>query len=223
VAIQRQLESIETQLSILRVAVSDPQVTDTIRGAVIEQQQELLSRRKDLESELRIHLVNLQGRRSDSNAPSSSREVLAEDPDEEGPERQRHRSKGKRRAYDDASAPEGNQAYYGSTYIARSLPRPEEGFNDKLKGEVHKLREAQFSFLNFMFFIFWFLLDLFDQDESGNADLAAKAKVGHIPSLSELKDFFKDDPCFDSATVCLYGLRRFTRKASASSSTMSTE
>ena len=154
-AIQRQLESIETELSILRAAVRDPQITDTIREAVIEQQQELLSRVKDLELELRIHLDNLEGRRSDPNAPSSSREVPVEDPGEEGPESQRHRSKGKRRAYDDASAPKGNHAYYyGSTYIARSLPRPEEGFKDKLKGEVHKLREAQFSFLNFMFFIF---------------------------------------------------------------------
>ena len=96
VAIQRQLESIETELSILRAAVRDPQITDTIRGAVIEQQQELLSRRKDLELELRIHLDNLEGRRSDPNAPSSSREVPAEDPGEEGPETKRHRSKGKR-------------------------------------------------------------------------------------------------------------------------------
>ncbi|MFN9909891.1 MAG: hypothetical protein ACK56F_27865, partial [bacterium] len=86
VAIQRQLESIETELSILRAAVKDPQITDTIRGAVIEQQQELLSRMKDLELELRIHLDNLEGRRSDPNAPSSSREVPAEDPGEEGPE-----------------------------------------------------------------------------------------------------------------------------------------
>ncbi len=36
VAIQRRLESIETELSILRAAVTDPQITDTIRGAVIE-------------------------------------------------------------------------------------------------------------------------------------------------------------------------------------------
>jgi len=206
-AIQRQLEGIETELSIVRAAVRDPQISDSIRGAVLEQQQDLLDRRKELETELRIHLDNLEIRRSDPNAPSSSREAPAEEPDEERPEAQRHRSKGKRRAYDDASAPGGNQAYYGSTYIARSLPRPEEGYKDKFKGESHKLREAQFSFLNFMFFIFWFLLDLFDQDESGNADIAAKAKVGHIPSLSELKDVLKDDPSFDSATVCLYGLR----------------
>ncbi len=46
------------------------------------------------------------------------------------------------------------------------MPRPEEGFKDKLKGETHKLREGQYSFLSFMFFIFWFLLDLFDQDEA---------------------------------------------------------
>ena len=206
-AIQRQLEGIEAELSIVRAAVRDPQISDSIRGAVLGQQQDLLDRRKELETELRVHLDNLEIRRSDPNAPSSSREAPAEEPDEERPEAQRHRSKGKRRAYDDASAPGGNQAYYGSTYIARSLPRPEEGYKDKFKGESHKLRETQFAFLNLMFFIFWFLLDLFDQDESGNADIAAKAKVGHIPSLSELKDVLKDDPSFDSATVCLYGLR----------------
>ncbi len=119
-AIQRQLEGIETELSIVRATVRDPQISDPIRGAVLEQQQDLLDRRKELETELRIiHLDNLESRRSDPNAPSSSREAPAEEPDEEGPETQRHRSKGKRRAYDDASAPGGNHAYYGSTYIAR--------------------------------------------------------------------------------------------------------
>ncbi len=104
-AIQRQLESIETELSIVRAPVRDPQISDSIRGAVLEQQQDLQDRRKELEKELRIHLDNLEGRRSDPNAPSSSREVPADEPDEEGPETRRHRSKGKRRAYDDASAP----------------------------------------------------------------------------------------------------------------------
>ena len=60
-AIQKQLESIEAELSILRATVRDPQISDTIRGAVIEQQEELLSRRKELESELRMHLDNLEG------------------------------------------------------------------------------------------------------------------------------------------------------------------
>ncbi len=149
-AIQNQLENIETELSILRATVRDPQIPDSIRGAVIEQQEELLSRRKELESELRIHLENLEGRRSDPNAPSTSRENPAEDHVEEDPATHRHRSKGKRRAFDDSSMSEGNHAY-GSTYIARSLPRPEEGFRDKMKGEVHKLRESQYSFLSFMF------------------------------------------------------------------------
>ncbi len=90
-AIQKQLESIETELSILRATVRDPQISDTIRGAVIEQHQELLSRRKDLELELRMHMDNLEGRRSDRNAPSSSREDPIEDLGEEGPENQRHR------------------------------------------------------------------------------------------------------------------------------------
>ena len=31
--------------------------------------------------------------------------------------------------------------------------------------------------------------------------------MGHIPSLSELKDVLKEDLGFDSATICLYGLR----------------
>ena len=48
---------------------------------------------------------------------------------------------------------------------------------------------------------------MFDRDESGNADVAAKTKVGHISSPSELKDVLKEDPSFDSATMCLYGLR----------------
>ncbi len=64
VAIQRQLESIETELSIVRAAVRDPQIPDSIREAMFEQQQELLDRRKELESEMRIHLGNLEGRRS---------------------------------------------------------------------------------------------------------------------------------------------------------------
>ena len=67
--------------------------------------------KKELESELRMHLGNLEGRRSDRNAPSTSREDPIEDQGEEGPENQRHRSKGKRRAFDDASMPEGDQAY----------------------------------------------------------------------------------------------------------------
>ena len=205
-AIQKPLENIETELSILRATVRDPQIPDSIRGAVIEQQEELPGRKKEMESELRMHLDNLEGRRSDLNAPSTSREDLAEDRDEEDPVFHRHRSKGKRRAFDDSSVTEGNHAY-GSTYIARSLPRPEEGFRDKLKGEVHKLRESQYSFLSFMFFVFCFLLDPFDQNESGNADITARAKVGRIPSLAELKDVLKEDPGFDSATVCLYGLR----------------
>ena len=153
-----------------------------------------------------MHLENLEGRRSDLNAPSTSREDLAEDRDEEDPATHRHRSKGKRRAFHDSSVSKGNHAY-GSTYIARSLPRSEEGFKDKLKGEVHKLRESQYSFLSFMFFVFWFLLVLFDQNESGNADITARAKVGHIPSLAEPKEVLKEDLGFDSATVCLYGLR----------------
>ncbi len=31
--------------------------------------------------------------------------------------------------------------------------------------------------------------------------------MGHILSLAELKEVLKEDPGFDSATVCLYGLR----------------
>jgi hypothetical protein len=58
-----------------------------------------------------------------------------------------------------------------------------------------------------MFFVFWYLLDPFDPNESGNADVTARAKVGHIPSLAELQEILKADPGFDSATVCLYGLR----------------
>ena len=152
-AIQRQLESIESELSVLRATVRDPQIPDSIRGAVIDQQEELLNRRKELEAELRVHLENLENRRSDPNAPSTSRENPAEDQVEEDPASERHRSRGKRRAFDDSATSEGNHAY-GSTYIARSLPRPEEGFKDKSKGEVHKLRESQYSFLSFMFFVF---------------------------------------------------------------------
>ena len=37
--------------------------------------------------------------------------------------------------------------------------------------------------------------------------MTARAKVGHIPSLVELQEILKADPGFDSATVCLYGLR----------------
>ena len=78
-AIQKQLENIETELSILRATVRDPQIPDSIRGAVIDQQEELLNRRKELEAELRVHLENLENRRSDPNAPSTSRENPAED------------------------------------------------------------------------------------------------------------------------------------------------
>ena len=110
-----------------------------------------MERRKELESELRIHLVNLENARSDPNGPSSSGPDRGEEDDEEVQPRQRHQSKGKRRAFDDADRREASNQAYGSTYIARTLPRPEEGFKDKSKGETHKLREAQYSFLSFMF------------------------------------------------------------------------
>ena len=85
-----------------------------------------------------MHMDNLESMRRDRHNPSTSGDDPVEDGSEEDPSRQRQRSKGKRRAFDDSSKPEGNQAY-GSTYIARSLPRPEEGFKDKMKGEVHIL------------------------------------------------------------------------------------
>jgi uncharacterized protein (UPF0147 family) len=78
-AIQRQLENIESELFVLRATVRDPQIPDSIRGAVIDQQEELLNRRKELEAELRVHLENLENRMSDPNAPSTSRENPAED------------------------------------------------------------------------------------------------------------------------------------------------
>ena len=82
-AIQKQLEGIETELAILRAAVRDPQTSDAVRSAVIDQQEDLLERRKELESELRIHLVNLENARSDPNGPSSSGRDRREDDDEE--------------------------------------------------------------------------------------------------------------------------------------------
>ena len=96
-----------------------------MRGTIIEQQRELLIRRKKLEAELRMHPDNLESRRSDRYAPSTSRENRAEARDEEDLSSQQLRSKGKRRVFDDTSAPEGNRAYYGSTSIATSFSRPE--------------------------------------------------------------------------------------------------
>ena len=61
--IQRQLDGIETEFAILRAAVRDPQTSDAVRSAVIDQQEDLLERRKELESELKIHLVNLENAR----------------------------------------------------------------------------------------------------------------------------------------------------------------
>ena len=52
-------------MAILRAAVRDLQTSDSVRSAVIDQQEELLGRRKELESELRMHLVNLENARRD--------------------------------------------------------------------------------------------------------------------------------------------------------------
>ncbi len=62
--------------------VRDPQVSYAIRGVVIEQLEELLSRMKELESELRMFLDNLESRRRDRHGPSTS----GDDPIEDGSE-----------------------------------------------------------------------------------------------------------------------------------------
>ena len=116
------MDGIETELAILRAAVRDPQTSDAVRSAVIDQQEDLLERRKELESELKIHLVNLENARRDPNGPSSSGPDRMENDDEEVQPRHRHRSKGKRRAFDDADRTEASNQAYGSTYIARTLP-----------------------------------------------------------------------------------------------------
>ena len=77
------MDGIETELAILRAAVRVPQTSDAVHSAVIGQQEDLLERRKELESELRIHLVNLENARSDPNGPSSSGPDRGEDDDEE--------------------------------------------------------------------------------------------------------------------------------------------
>ncbi len=56
---------------------------------VIDQQGELMERRKELESELRMHLVNLENARRDHHGPSSSGPDMMEGDDEE--DQSRHR------------------------------------------------------------------------------------------------------------------------------------
>ena len=82
-----------------------------------------------------MHLVNLEIAMRDQHGPSSSGLDPVEGDDEDDQPRHHKRSKGKRRAFDDADRTESNQAY-GSTYIARTHPRPEEGFKGKAKGET---------------------------------------------------------------------------------------
>ena len=71
-----------------------------------------------------MHLDNLESRRSVRYAPSTSRVNRAEARDEENLSTQQLRSKGKRRVFDDTSAPEGNRAYHGFASIAISFSRP---------------------------------------------------------------------------------------------------
>ena len=59
--------------------------------------------------------------------------------------------------------------HYGSRRIERLLPKPTDGFMDKSKdSKIHKLREAQFNLLNYLFLTLFVLLDESERSRSGD-------------------------------------------------------
>jgi hypothetical protein len=112
---------------------------------------------------------------------------------------------------------EEEEQHYGSRKIERILPRPTDGFMDKSKdGKVHKLREAQFNLLNYLFLILFVLLDEADRSSSGDSDRSATAKVGHFPDYEHLKRELEKDSCeYSVRHLIVFGLRKIYEEAFA--------